>query len=136
LENILPADIVTTIKDSSFAEVFDGDNVDGKENLNFLSAHDPNEESFAWFVLASQDPSDLATFVRRDGSYLELFDCPDVGAKDLSAQTARAVCLSSDPKDCEDITNGGVKGTVVRLVRSFAFKVTWTSNHMILLTFP
>jgi chitinase len=116
LENIFPSAIVPTIKDSSFAEAFDGDNANGHESPNFLSAHNPNEESFAWFVLASQDPNDLVTFVSRDGSSLKIFDCPDVHADDFFAQTARAVCLVENLEHCEDITKGGVEGTIVRLV--------------------
>jgi chitinase len=62
-------------------------------------------------------PEDVQSFDKRDGSRLELFDCPDTEADDFSLQKLRAVCIgeTEDGNNCEDILLGGVEGTVVRL---------------------
>lgn len=63
------------------------------------------------------EAEDVQSFDKRDGSHLELFDCPDTHPDDFSVQKARAVCVGgTDSKNnCEEILLGGVEGTVVRM---------------------
>lgn len=54
---------------------------------------------------------------KRDGSFLETFDCPNPDPSDYSVQTFKAVCIAdSDDHDCEDLLLGdGAFGTIARL---------------------
>ncbi|KAF7184582.1 hypothetical protein CNMCM7691_005766 [Aspergillus felis] len=67
--------------------------------------------------VAGTDPDKMAFTWIRDGSHLEVFDCPDTHPDDFSVQRAKAVCVGGTDEDnnCEDILLGGVEGTVVRL---------------------
>lgn len=60
---------------------------------------------------------DVQSLRRRDGSHLEVFDCPSPEPGDFSVQTLKAVCMTEDGEDsnCEDITLGSVRGTIARL---------------------
>ena len=60
---------------------------------------------------------DVQSLRRRDGSHLEVFDCPNPEPGDFSVQTLKAVCMTEDGEDsnCEDITLGSVRGTIARL---------------------
>jgi chitinase len=116
LDHLFPPEYLPKITSSTFAEAFDKD-PDQEPRAAPFSGDNPNAESFGWFVLASEDSDDIASFVRRDGSLLELFDCPHVAQDDHGPQFARAVCMSKNPADCEEIRSGGVKGTIIRLVR-------------------
>lgn len=100
---------------------------------------DPNEGSFAWVVLVGAE-EDVQTFDKRDGSHLELYDCPDPDESDYSVQSLKAVCTNPGPNsNCEDIAKGGIKGTVVRLpdgcgsskyVRAVSFRETTNVTSM------
>ncbi|KAB2570582.1 Killer toxin subunits alpha/beta [Lasiodiplodia theobromae] len=100
---------------------------------------DPNEESFAWIVIVG-DEEDVQTFDKRDGSHLELYNCPNPDGDDYSVQRLNAVCMNhGESSNCEDITKGGVKGTIVRLpdgcgpdkyVRAVSFKETDNTTSM------
>lgn len=75
----------------------------------------PNKNSFAWMVMVG-DEKYVQSLLERDGSHLELFDCPNTHPDDYSAQRAKAVCVSDSPNNnYEGILKGGVEGTVVRL---------------------
>ncbi|KAA8895207.1 hypothetical protein FN846DRAFT_348546 [Sphaerosporella brunnea] len=81
-----------------------------------LVTPDPNEEAFSWIIMVAEDENDLTSLRKRDGSDLEVFDCPDVHSKDFSTQKIRVVCMNDGPEsNCEEIRNGGVLGTIVRL---------------------
>ena len=59
---------------------------------------------------------DVQSLRKRDGSHLELFDCPEPHKTDFGKQTIRAVCMvDGDDHNCEDITLGSVEGTIIRL---------------------
>jgi len=76
---------------------------------------DPNKSSFSWMVMVGE-PEDVQSFSKRDGSHLQLFDCPNTHVDDFTTQHAKAVCLDdSSDSNCEHILKGGVEGTVVRL---------------------
>jgi chitinase len=113
LENLFPgaADFPENYN-PVFAEAFDSD-----EDLvpGASSSQDPNKESFAWIIMVGSS-ADVQSFEKRDGSHLELFDCPNTHPDDFSVQRARAICLTDSPDhDCEAIMEGGVEGTVVKL---------------------
>jgi chitinase len=77
---------------------------------------DPDTQTFSWIVMVADDEDDLTSLRRRDGSDLELFDCPDVHPSDYSVQKLRAVCLAADGVgNCEKVLSGGAEGTIVRL---------------------
>lgn len=53
---------------------------------------------------------------KRDGSHLELYDCPTPHESNYAVQSLKVVCMSDSPENnCEDVMKGGVKGTVVRM---------------------
>jgi chitinase len=60
---------------------------------------------------------DVQSLRRRDGSHLEVFDCPNPEPGNFSVQTLKAVCMAEGREDsnCEDITLGSVRGTIARL---------------------
>ena len=58
----------------------------------------------------------MQSFDKKDGSHLELYDCPNTDASDYSIQALKAVCMRpGEGSNCENIMKGGVEGTVVRL---------------------
>ncbi|KAB8251022.1 hypothetical protein BDV35DRAFT_399858 [Aspergillus flavus] len=105
----LPSSHYTT----TFSEVFDGSQ---DETSSKVSGTDPNKKAFTWMVMVGE-AEDVQSFDKRDGSHLELFDCPDTHEEDFGVQQAKAVCVGGthEENNCEDIYHGGVKGTVVRL---------------------
>lgn len=113
LENLFPyADSFPLSYEPVFAEAFDYSKDLVPEPP---SGQDPNKESFAWIIMVGAS-SDVQSFDKRDGTHLELFDCPNTAAEDFSTQRARAICLTdSEENDCEDILEGGVEGTIVKL---------------------
>lgn len=114
LENLFPdGDSFPTDYSPTFAIAYDSH----KDHLvKDVPGQQPNKEPFAWIVMVGED-EDLQSFDKRDGSDLELFDCPSPDAEDYSTQTVRAVCLRDDidSSNCLDIKKGGVEGTIVRL---------------------
>ncbi|UKZ78670.1 hypothetical protein TrVFT333_006416 [Trichoderma virens FT-333] len=80
---------------------------------------DPETSPFAWVVMVGP-PESVQSLDRRDGSFLETFDCPNPDPEDYSVQTFKAVCLAeSDDHDCEDLLLGdGAYGTIARLPAS------------------
>ncbi|KAI5198888.1 glycoside hydrolase [Aureobasidium subglaciale] len=113
LENLFPDAAEFPIDyDPVFAEAFDL-NKDLTPEVEY--SQDPDTQSFAWVIMVGPT-ADVQSFEKRDGSHLELFDCPDTHPDDFSVQQAKAICLTDSPdNDCEDIMEGGVEGTVVKL---------------------
>lgn len=101
LENLFPtADQFDASFNPIFAEAFDGHT---DESSSDTPGTDPNKKSFSWMIMVG-DPSDVQSFSKRDGSHLELFDCPNTDPDDYSIQVAKAVCTSDAPdNNCEDI---------------------------------
>ncbi|KAI2682254.1 hypothetical protein LCP963914a_6669 [Penicillium roqueforti] len=78
-------------------------------------ADDPNGEPFAWTIMVGSE-SDVQSLRKRDGSHLEAFDCPTPAKGDYSVQSFKAVCtVDGGDNNCEDITIGSVRGTIIRL---------------------
>ncbi|KAL5333928.1 hypothetical protein BJX70DRAFT_403108 [Aspergillus crustosus] len=77
---------------------------------------DPDKQAFSWIIMVGEE-EDVQSFQKRDGSHLELFDCPSTHPDDFSTQHARAACVGGTEEDnnCEDIQLGGVEGTIIRL---------------------
>ncbi|KAL6229317.1 hypothetical protein BDW75DRAFT_245845 [Aspergillus navahoensis] len=114
LENLFPdADSIPADYSPTFAMVFD---THKDELAGEVPGEHPNDKPFAWVVMVGEE-EDLQSFDKRDGSHLELFDCPSPAEDDFETQKIRAICLSpdSDTSNCLDIEKGGVEGTVVRL---------------------
>lgn len=112
LENLFPdADSFPASYDTNLAIVVDDsdDQTTGK-----VPGKDMNKHAFAWIVMVGEE-EDLQSFDKRDGSDLELFDCPDTHPDDYSIQKARAVCGGGEQSNCRDILKGGVEGTIVRM---------------------
>lgn len=113
LENLFPdAKDFPSSYDPVFGEAFDDSRDLTPESE---SGQDPNERSFAWIIMVGAT-ADVQSFEKRDGSHLELFDCPSASSEDFSVQKVRAICTStSEENNCEDILEGSVEGTVVRM---------------------
>lgn len=61
-------------------------------------------------------PADVQSLDKRDGSHLDVFDCPDTHPDDFGVQSLRAVCTEESPdNNCQDILLGGAENTVLRL---------------------
>ncbi|CEL11918.1 hypothetical protein ASPCAL15012 [Aspergillus calidoustus] len=132
LENLFPdAKSFPDTYSMTFAETFDHNDDDLSSKAAGL---DPNERAFTWVVMVG-DVEDVQSFDKRDGSHLELYDCPNTDREDYTVQKAKAVCVggSKDNNNCEDILLGGVEGTVVRMpshcgpdqyVRAVRFELT------------
>ncbi|KAJ4244051.1 hypothetical protein NW762_014664 [Fusarium torreyae] len=83
--------------------------------INEHEEDDPNEQPFAWIIMVG-DEKDVQSLRKRDGSHLELFDCPSPSQDDYQAQKLKAVCMSEgDQSNCEDLNLGGAHGTIARL---------------------
>ncbi|KAF3913838.1 hypothetical protein ABW21_db0202112 [Orbilia brochopaga] len=63
---------------------------------------------------------DVSTFSKRDGSHMELFDCPTSRKGDNGVHKAKAVCRG-DPENCNKIfkLEGGVAGTFIKMPSHF-----------------
>ncbi|KAL2813347.1 hypothetical protein BDW59DRAFT_167530 [Aspergillus cavernicola] len=115
LENLFPdAENFPDSYNPTFAVGFD---TDSDETTSEIPGSDPDEKAFAWVVMVG-DEEDVHSFDKRDGSDLELFDCSNPHKEDFSLQFARAICTGGETNNCEDITKGGVEGTVVRMPAS------------------
>lgn len=69
----------------------------------------------AWVIVVGCD-HDVQTLDKRQGSHLDVFDCPDTHPDDFSVQSLRAVCTEeSADNNCQDILLGGAENTVLRL---------------------
>ncbi|KAI1452077.1 glycoside hydrolase family 18 protein [Annulohypoxylon moriforme] len=79
---------------------------------------DPDDTPFAWVVMVGP-PDSVQSLRKRDGSFLETFDCPNPTPDDYGVQTFRAVCTAGPDDlnhDCEDLLLGrGAHGTIARL---------------------
>ncbi|KAJ9217970.1 CAZyme family GH18 [Paecilomyces variotii] len=114
LENLFPtADSFSDSFTSTFALAVDNS---PDETSASVDGTDPNKHAFIWTIMVGEE-EDVQSFDKRDGSHLELFDCPMTRPDDFGIQKAKAVCIGgTDSKNnCEDIFKGGVEGTIVRL---------------------
>ncbi|KAH6871517.1 hypothetical protein B0T10DRAFT_466678 [Thelonectria olida] len=120
LEDLFPYDI----PDEDIPEYYESfDNTGDMKPKNWDNENDPSKQAFAWIIMSLD---------KRDGSHLELFDCPQTSREDFRTQSAKAVGMSGEEdNNCEDVMFGGVKGTIVRLpkhsgpdewVRAVSFK--------------
>ncbi|ROV99663.1 hypothetical protein VSDG_03081 [Cytospora chrysosperma] len=81
---------------------------------------DPDETSFAWVVIVGP-PENVQSLRKRDGSFLETFDCPNPAADDYGVQKFRVACMAGPDDvdhDCENLLLGGgvgELGTIARL---------------------
>ncbi|KAJ4199396.1 hypothetical protein NW767_008204 [Fusarium falciforme] len=76
---------------------------------------DTNEQPFAWIIMVG-DEEDVQSLRKRDGSHLELFDCPNPTQDDYQVQKLKAVCMSEgEGSNCEHLKLGGAHGTIARL---------------------
>ncbi|KAF3286577.1 hypothetical protein TWF970_008429 [Orbilia oligospora] len=75
----------------------------------------PREGPFAMVIVVGP-ADDVSTFSKRDGSHMELFDCPIPREGDNGIHKAKAVCRG-DPENCNQIfkLEGGVEGTFVKM---------------------
>ncbi|KAJ5158854.1 uncharacterized protein N7500_008505 [Penicillium coprophilum] len=102
LENLFPS--AGSFLDSyatTFAQDFD---TSADETFGDYRGNDPNINAFAWIVVVGE-PEDVQSFDKRDGSHLELFDCPDTEADDFSIQKLRAAYVGGKDNEinCSDI---------------------------------
>ncbi|KAF5671745.1 hypothetical protein FHETE_3958 [Fusarium heterosporum] len=75
--------------------------------------HDPNSGAFG-FVLIAGPKDSVSSFSKRDGSHIEILDCPSI--TESGRQTARIFCSNDDlDSNCDDVLEGGIDGTVVRM---------------------
>ncbi|UKZ63160.1 uncharacterized protein TrAtP1_004390 [Trichoderma atroviride] len=114
LDHIFPESDKFTANDvPSYAEAFYQDK-DSKP-LDPGNPNDPNTSPFAWVIVVGCD-HDVQTLDKRQGSHLDVFDCPDTHPDDFSVQSLRAVCTDESPgNNCQDILLGGAENTVLRL---------------------
>ncbi|KAF5702557.1 glycoside hydrolase family 18 [Fusarium mundagurra] len=91
------------------------DNFDEAIPKNFNDQDNPNEQPFTWIIMVG-DEKGVQSLRKRDGSHLELFDCPSPAQDDFQVQKLKAVCMSTgEGSNCEDLKLGGVHGTIARL---------------------
>ncbi|RHZ56167.1 glycoside hydrolase family 18 protein [Aspergillus thermomutatus] len=111
-ESFPHADSFPSSYNPTFAMLFDNH----PDETASSPGEDPNKEAFTWIVMVGEE-EDVQSFEKRDGSHLELFDCPNTAEDDFSVQQARAICVGGSLTDnnCEDIMKGGVEGTIVRM---------------------
>ncbi|KAM0814064.1 putative chitinase [Seiridium cardinale] len=114
LDRLFPEyDEIPSEDEPTWAEAQESSSEEGEVAGNLL---DPNENSFAWVVMVGP-PDSVQSLDRRDGSFLETFNCPDPAPSDYNTQTFHAVCMAdSENHDCEDLLlGGGAYGTLARL---------------------
>ncbi|KAH8738309.1 hypothetical protein BGZ61DRAFT_583252 [Ilyonectria robusta] len=112
LEDLFPYDIPATDKPVYHEAI---DNYSDAFPKNWDGEDDPNEQPFAWIVMVGSE-KDVQSLRKRDGSHLELFDCPDPAKDDFTIQKLKAVCMvEGQDGNCEDLMLGSVKGTIARL---------------------
>lgn len=74
---------------------------------------DPNNGAFG-FVLISGPKDVVSTFSKRDNSHIEVLDCESIESEEK--QRLRFICTNdSDDSNCDDILDGGLEGTVIRM---------------------
>jgi chitinase len=74
---------------------------------------DPNYGAFG-FVLISGPKDVVSTFSKRDNSHIEILDCESIVSEEK--QSLRFVCTNeNDNSNCDDILDGGLEGTVIRM---------------------
>jgi hypothetical protein len=77
-----------------------------------ISSNTPKTEEFFTFMSVIGNKQDVISLDKRDGSHLEFFDCMPKSGK----QTVKVVCTDDTvASNCNDIHEGGLWGTVVRL---------------------
>ncbi|KAK6341134.1 hypothetical protein TWF696_008221 [Orbilia brochopaga] len=103
LENVFPT-LPPTDYDPSFGLV-----------LHDNSVPNPRDGPFAMVIIVGP-ADDVSSFSKRDGSHMELFDCPTSRKGDHGIHKAKAVCRG-DPENCNRIfkLEGGVAGTFVKM---------------------
>ncbi|KAL7938018.1 glycoside hydrolase family 18 protein [Trichoderma chlorosporum] len=116
LDHLFPeADDFITSDVPSFSEAFYQDKAVLPQPLHSSDANDPNASPFAWVIMVGC-PHDVQSLDKRDGSHLDVFDCPDTHPDDFSVQSLRAVCTEESPdNNCQEILLGGAENTVLRL---------------------
>jgi chitinase len=77
---------------------------------------DPNQTGVVLFLTAGSDTA-VTSMKKQDNPGLLFLDCPeDVLSKPLeSIQTARVICLHSEPETYFGVRKNGVKGTIVHM---------------------
>ncbi|KAF2723824.1 glycoside hydrolase family 18 protein [Polychaeton citri CBS 116435] len=74
---------------------------------------DPNDGPFG-FVLISGPKDVVSSFSKRDDSHIEVVECP--AKNSTRRQTTRIFCSNdSESSNCDDVLEGGLEGTVVRM---------------------
>ncbi|KAJ6256129.1 hypothetical protein Dda_8964 [Drechslerella dactyloides] len=83
--------------------------------LHDNSIPQPRDGPFAMVIIVGP-ADDVSSFSKRDGSHMELFDCPTSRQGDNGIHKAKAVCRG-DPENCNQIfkLDGGVEGTFVKM---------------------
>ncbi|KAF3169076.1 hypothetical protein TWF751_007543 [Orbilia oligospora] len=83
--------------------------------LHDNSVPNPRQGPFAMVIVVGP-ADDVSTFSKRDGSHMELFDCPKPRKGDNGIHKAKAVCRG-DPENCNRIfkLDGGVEGTFIKM---------------------
>lgn len=76
---------------------------------------DPNLQAFG-FVLTAGPKDVVSSFnQKRDGSHVQVVDCPSINS--TRRQKVRVICTDeSDDSSCDDVFDGGLEGTVVRMI--------------------
>ncbi|PKY09339.1 hypothetical protein P168DRAFT_324321 [Aspergillus campestris IBT 28561] len=73
----------------------------------------PNDGAFG-FVLITGPKDIVSSLSKRDGSHVEFVDCPSITSSER--QKTRLICTTDEEdSNCDDILDGGLEGTVVRM---------------------
>ncbi|PNP43408.1 hypothetical protein TGAMA5MH_04866 [Trichoderma gamsii] len=116
LDRLFPESDEFTADDvPNFSEAFYQNKAVLPQPLYSGDTNNPNTSPFAWVIMVGC-PDDVQSLDKRDGSHLDVFDCPDTHPDDFSVQSLRAVCTEESPdNNCQDILLGGAENTVLRL---------------------
>lgn len=77
-----------------------------------ISADSPTTANFITFMSVIGNKQDVISLDKRDGSHLEFFGCSPKSGR----QTVKVICTdTTEGSNCEDVHDGGLWGTVVRL---------------------
>lgn len=93
---------------------------------------DPDNAGFGWVIIVGPKAA-VTSFGKRDGSHMELFDCP-TSRDDNGLHTAKAVCMH-DRDACFEIFEGGVEGTIVRMPDHVCFSDHFKIPDLIMLVY-
>lgn len=75
---------------------------------------DPNLQAFGFVLIAGPKEVVSSFNYKRDGSHVEVVDCSSISAAGI--QKVRILCTNdSEDSNCDDVLDGGLKGTVVRM---------------------